>query len=91
MTTASVPALALVPMPFLQAYSAEVQQHAQAMLQCQEVGTFLQQRYPTAHTIRSDKALFEYAQTLKHTHMRHSEPLNKVQFDSNCASARSTT
>ncbi len=69
-------------LPFLQCYSADVQNQARLLLEHNEMRSFLQARYPTSHNIRGDKALFEHAQAIKNTHMRHSDVLNKVQFDS---------
>ncbi|WP_218511690.1 YgjP-like metallopeptidase domain-containing protein [Variovorax sp. dw_308] len=42
----------------------------------------LQKRYPSAHEIRTDRALYDYANGLKSDFMRNAEPLSKVAFDS---------
>jgi len=41
----------------------------------------LQQRYPEAHEVRSDRALYDYVLALKNRHMRQSVPLQKVMYD----------
>ncbi|WP_213959530.1 YgjP-like metallopeptidase domain-containing protein [Variovorax sp. dw_954] len=42
----------------------------------------LQKRYPSAHEIRTDRALYDYVNGLKSDFMRNAEPLSKVAFDS---------
>lgn len=41
----------------------------------------LRTRYPDAHAVRSDSALYDYVQALKATHLRSAPPLGKVRFD----------
>ena len=67
---------------YLQGYPAETLAQIETMRDEQRLGNWLQNRYPEAHTVRTDKALFEYLQTLKQEHLRGAEPLNKVAFDS---------
>ena len=38
-------------------------------------------RYPQAHDVRSDRALFDYVAALKAEHLRNAEPLAKVAYD----------
>jgi len=38
-------------------------------------------RYPQAHGVRTDRALYDYAQTLKQQHLQRAEPLVKVVYD----------
>ena len=46
------------------------------------MGHWLLKKYPHAHGVRTDKALYDYVQSLKPEHLRGAEPLNKVAFDS---------
>ena len=41
----------------------------------------LRARYPDAHAVRSDTALYDYVQALKASHLRSAPPLGKVRFD----------
>lgn len=41
----------------------------------------MRKRYPDAHTVRSDNALYDYVQALKAEHLRSAPPLGKVRFD----------
>jgi UTP pyrophosphatase len=47
-----------------------------------KLGDFLIKKYSNIHSIRNDKALFDYALSLKNEFLRNAEPLNKVTFDS---------
>ena len=67
---------------YLQGYPAAALAQVAQMLQQDKVADWLLQKYPQAHTVRTDKALFEYVQALKQDYLRGAEPLNKVLFDS---------
>ena len=56
----------------------------QVRLLCTEnrLGALLLGKYPRAHSVRTDKALFDYVQDLKAEYLRSAEPLSKVAFDS---------
>lgn len=41
----------------------------------------MRKRYPDAHTVRSDNALYDYVQALKAEHLRSAPQLGKVRFD----------
>ncbi len=67
---------------YLQGYpEATVAQVAQ-MLDGARLGDWLGRKYPQAHTVRTDRALYDYVQDLKQEHLRGAAPLNKVAFDS---------
>ena len=40
------------------------------------------QRYPQVHTIKTDKALYDFVFELKSEYLRNAPPINKVMFDS---------
>ena len=69
-------------MNFLQGYPTSLQNQAQSLLDQGKLGVMLQSKYPQMHTIRTDKALFEYLLELKSQYLRNAEPLNKAVFDS---------
>lgn len=69
-------------MKFLQGYPQETLAQVQQMLDGARIGPWLLQKYPTAHGVRTDRALYDYVQALKHEHLRGAEPLSKVAFDS---------
>ena len=68
-------------MKYLQGYPPSLQQQARAMLEAGTLGALLQRRYPQAHTIRTDGALYDYVIGLKNDFLRSAPPLSKVAFD----------
>lgn len=81
MNHAPVPA-PVVALNYLQGYPASTLAQVAQMLQHDKVADWLLQKYPQAHTVRTDRALFDYVQTLKTDYLRGAEPINKVLFDS---------
>lgn len=72
----------VVALKYLQGYPTATLTQVAQMLQQDKVADWLLQKYPQAHTVRTDKALFEYVQALKQDYLRGAEPVNKVLFDS---------
>lgn len=68
-------------MKYLQGYPLETLAQVQSLLAQDRVADWLQQKYPRAHGVRTDRALFDYVQALKAAYLRSAEPLNKVMFD----------
>ena len=66
---------------YLQGYPPDTLAQVEKMLQEDRVADWLQRKYPQAHTVRTDRALFDYVQALKSDHLRGTEPLAKVAFD----------
>ena len=74
--------IAPVALKFLQGYPAETLAQVQQMLDGGRIGPWLLQKYPTAHGVRTDRALYDHVQALKAEYLRGAEPLSKVAFDS---------
>lgn len=70
------------PLKFLQGYSAQIQVQAQQLLLDGKLATHLAEKYPNTHTIRNDKALYDYVVTLKDQAMRSAPAIHQVSFDS---------
>lgn len=68
---------------YLNGYGAEVRQQVQQLIDNDQLGAWLQRRYPphSGHSIQTDAALYDYTQRLKQQHMRSSGPVSKVFFD----------
>lgn len=62
-------------------YSAQLQQQVQKLIAEQRLGEVILKKYPNAHQVRSDKALYEYTHELKNHYLRNAKPLSKVVFD----------
>ncbi len=75
-------AAAAMPLPYLQAYPLPLQQQVRALLARQGTGAWLLQKYPQAHAMRTDKALYQYTTGLRARHLRNADAVNKVLFDS---------
>ena len=68
---------------YLSGYSPSLQQQVQQLVERDQPSTWLEQRYPAQdqHPIQTDAALYDYTQRLKQRHMRSSDPVSKVFFD----------
>ena len=73
--------IAPLALKFLQGYPAETLAQVQQMLDGGRIGPWLLQKYPTAHGVRTDRALYDYVQALRAEYLRGAEPLSKVAFD----------
>jgi len=78
----SLSSLPVVALKYLQGYPAATLTQVHRMLQQDKVADWLLQKYPQAHMVRTDRALFDYVQALKTDYLRSAEPVNKVLFDS---------
>ena len=47
-----------------------------------QLGDLLRQKYPLAHEVRTDKALYDYVLGIKNEYLRNAGQLGKVAFDS---------
>ncbi len=68
-------------MKYLSAYPESLQSQVQQLQALGKLGDMLLKKYPRAHSVRTDKALYDYVMTLKNEFLRSSEPLSKVAFD----------
>jgi predicted metal-dependent hydrolase len=69
-------------MNFLMGYGQDLQDKVQALLQRDQLGAMLLKRYPRAHDVRTDRALYDYVVELKNDFIRNGAPISKVAFDS---------
>jgi UTP pyrophosphatase len=74
--------IAIESLPYLRGYPDETRDKVAQMLQDQRVGAWLTAKYPQAHGLRTDRALYDHVQTLKGQFMRGADPLSKVAYDS---------
>ena len=66
---------------YLQGYPPHLLEPVRALIAAGRLGDMLSQRYPEAHEVRTDRALYDYAQDIKARCMRSSVPLALVQYD----------
>ena len=67
---------------YVAGYPQSVQEQVRDMLAQGRIGALLLQKYPAAHGVRTDRALYEYVMQIKGEFLRSSEPLSKVSYDS---------
>lgn len=72
----------MTPLPYLQAYPEATRAQVQALLDQGRVGQWLTDKYPQGHGLRTDRALYDYVQEAKNSHLLGADPLSKVAFDS---------
>ncbi len=68
-------------LPFLQGYPEDTLARVREALAEGRLATHLAQRYPEAHAVRNDAALYDYAMALKQRHLRNAPLLAKVRYD----------
>jgi hypothetical protein len=74
--------LPMPPLKYLSAYSDQTRQQVSQLISQNKLPEVLRKRYPCAHEVRTDKALYQYVQELKDEFLRNADPVNKVVFDS---------
>ena len=67
---------------FLQGYSEQTLQQVQQLIADNRLAEVLLKRYPQIHAVRTDTALYQYAQNLKSDYMGKTQPLSRVSYDS---------
>jgi predicted metal-dependent hydrolase len=66
---------------YLIGYSENITEQIRQLISTEKLSETLLKKYPVAHTIRTDKALYTYTLELKNTLLKQSQPLSKVIYD----------
>jgi hypothetical protein len=66
---------------YLAGYAPALLEQVRQLMDSDGLGAMLGKRYPEAHGIRTDRALYDYVTGLKAEYLRNAEPLAKVMFD----------
>jgi predicted metal-dependent hydrolase len=66
---------------YLAGYPAELRAQIQPLIAAGRLGEHIRRRYPEAHEVRTDGALYDYVMDLKARHMRSAGPLSKVVYE----------
>ena len=69
------------PPNYLAGYPAALVEQVRRLIAEDRLGEMLLRKYPRAHAVRTDKALYDYVQDLKNTYLRNAGQLSKVAFD----------
>ena len=67
---------------YLSGYSEDIKNRVNTLLIENRLGNFILKKYPAAHSIRTDRALYDYTIAIKNEFIHKSQPLNKVTYDS---------
>lgn len=67
---------------YLSGYPAALVTQVQSLIEQDRLAEWLLQRYPQAHDVRTDRALYDYVLELKNSYLRNAGQLSKVEFDS---------
>jgi len=67
---------------YLNAYPEATRKQVRQLVQEGRLTEVLRQRYPDAHGIKTDRALYEFVLELKNEYLHNAQPLNKVLYDS---------
>ena len=68
-------------MKYLQAYAQSLQEQARVLIDSGALPAHVQRKYPDAHLVRTDRALYDYTVALKNEYLRGADPLTKVLYD----------
>ena len=67
---------------YLAGYPAPLVAAVAQLIEQGRLGAVLRQKYPNAHAVRSDRALYDYVDAIKREHLRNAGVLSRVAFDS---------
>jgi len=66
---------------YLAGYQQPIQDQVSELLANGKLKAVLLSRHPIVHTIRTDRALYDYTMEIKNQYLRKSQPLSKILFD----------
>jgi hypothetical protein len=71
----------MLPLPYIEHYPEHLKAQIRRLIEEKTLGRYLLAKYPTVHTMTSDKALYAYVMELRAAFLRKSEPVAKVLYD----------
>lgn len=66
---------------YLAGYSPQITARVAELVAENRLGSVLVQKYPKAHDVRTDRALYDFAVAIKNEFMRTTQPLSRVTYD----------
>lgn len=73
---------------FIAGYPANLVESVASLIADDSLGQRLLHKYPAAHPVRTDRALYAYVDALKNERLRHAGPLSRVAYDGKLQSVR---
>lgn len=71
----------MTTMNYLNGYPEAIIQQVFKLLEENRLGDVLKTKYPSPHSVKTDKALYEYCVQIKNRYLKQSPPLSKVIYD----------
>lgn len=71
----------MTALKYLAGYPPTLLAQVQQAIDAGELGSSLARRYPDAHEVRTDRALYDYVTELRSQYLRNAAPLSKVAYD----------
>lgn len=71
-----------LPPDYLAGYPADLTAQVRELIAQNRLADILLKKYPLAHSVRTDKALYDYVQDIKGTYLRNAGQISVVAFDS---------
>ena len=68
-------------LPYLQGYPPELLAQAHELINAGKLAQAVERRHPDTHSVRTERALYDYVTELKSSHMKSAPPLAKVAYD----------
>ncbi len=66
---------------YLAGYSPQITAQVAQLVAENRLGSFIVQRYPQLHEVRTDRLLYDFTVTIKNDYMRTAQPLSRVAYD----------
>lgn len=66
---------------YLAGYSQQITERVAELVAENRLGSVLVRKYPKAHDVRTDKALYDFTVAIKNEFMRTTQPLSRVAYD----------
>lgn len=66
---------------YLAGYSEQVTTRVRQLIAEDRLDSFLKQKYPDTHEIRTDRALYDFTMGIKNEFLRTAQPLSRVAYD----------
>lgn len=70
-----------VNLKYLQGYPENVLSQVQSLIDQNKLAVWIKNKYPTMHTLTTEKALYDYTMAIKNRYLKKSSPLSKVIYD----------
>ena len=66
---------------YLAGYSPQITAQVAELIAENRLGSVIMKKYPRAHAVRTDKALYDFTVTIKNEFLRTAQPLSRVAYD----------